>query len=400
MGSNPTPSAVKVYTLKLHEYQAKALLSKYGISVPRGREATTPQEAREIAQDLGGPCVVKAQVHAGGRGKAGGVRLVNTPAEAEQATAVMLGTRLITHQTALTGAPINQVLVEETLDVERELYLGIVIDGEAQAPIVIASRAGGMDIEEISTEHPDLILREAADPIIGFQAFQARRLVAGMGLPATVTGILSRQMICLYEAFVTNDCSIAEINPMVITEDERVIALDAKLILDDDALFRHQDILALRDWDQDEPLEAKAGKAGIAYVKLEGNVGCMVNGAGLAMGTMDTIKASGSQPANFLDVGGGASPDRVAQAMSIILADPMVDSILVNIFGGIARCDDIARGIIQATPEWRKDLPIIVRFLGTNMEDGNNILRNSGLNTHFVSELAEATQILNDLAKL
>jgi len=386
--------------MKTHEYQAKALLSKYGISVPRGGEAATPQEAREVAQRLGGPCVVKAQVHAGGRGKAGGVRLVATPEEAEQAATVMLGTRLVTHQTGPAGAPVNRVLVEETLDVERELYLGIVIDGVAQAPVVIASRAGGMDIEEISAEHPELILKEAADPVIGFQAFQGRRLVAGMGLPASVAGPLSQQMIRLYEAFVDNDCSLVEINPMVITKDEHVVALDAKLILDDDALFRHQDISALRDWDQDEPLEAKAGQAGIAYVKLDGNVGCMVNGAGLAMGTMDTIKASGSQPANFLDVGGGANPDRVAQAMNIILDDPMVESVLVNIFGGIARCDDIARGIVQAVPDWRKDLPIIVRFLGTNMEEGNDILRNSGLNTHFVSELAEATQVLKDLAKL
>jgi len=383
--------------MKLHEYQAKAIFSEYGIVVPQGGVAATPQEARDVAQRLAGPCVVKAQVHAGGRGKAGGIRLVATPEEAKQAAAAMLGSRLVTAQTGPAGAPVNQVLIEETLDVEQELYLGIVIDGGAQAPVVIASRAGGMAIEEIAAEHPELILKEVVDPVVGLRAFQGRRLAAGMGLPASIGNSLAQQMIRLYEAFMAKDCSLAEINPLVITKDDRVVALDAKLNLDDDALFRHPDMAAMRDWSQEEPLEAQAGQAGIAYVKLDGDVACLVNGAGLAMATMDTIKAGGYQPANFLDVGGGANPDRVAQAMAIVLEDPQAVRILVNVFGGIARCDDIARGIVQAMPEARKGIPIVVRLLGTNLEEGKRILQESGLNTYFVDELTEAIGVLKGL---
>lgn len=384
--------------MKLHEYQAKALFSKYGMVVPRGGVAATPQEARDVAQGLAGPCVVKAQVHAGGRGKAGGIRLVATPREAERAAAAMLGTRLVTAQTGPAGAPVSQVLVEETLEVERELYLGIVVDGGAQAPVVLASRAGGMEIEEIAAEHPELILREVANPIVGLRAFQGRRLAIGMGLPVSMVNTLAQQVMRLYEAFMANDCSLAEINPLVITKDERIVALDAKLSLDDDALFRHPDLAALRDWSQDEPLEAKAGQAGISYVKLDGDMACLVNGAGLAMATMDIAKAGGHDPANFLDVGGGADPDRVAQAMAIVLEDPQVARILVNVFGGIARCDDIARGIVKAVPEERKGIPIVVRFLGTNLEEGKRILQESGLNTYFVDRLSEATEVLKRLA--
>ena len=384
--------------MKLHEYQAKALFSEYGVVVPNGGVAATAQEAHDVAQRLAGPCVVKAQVHAGGRGKAGGIRLVSTPAEAEQAAAAMLGSRLVTAQTGPEGAPVNQVLVEETLDVEQELYLSIVIDGGAQAPVVIASRMGGMEIEEVAAEHPELILREVVDPVVGLRAFQGRRLAAGIGLPAALANPFAQQVSRLYEMFIAKDCSMAEINPLVATKDGRIIALDAKLSLDDDGLFRQSDLAALRDWSQDDPLEARAGQERIAYVKLDGDVGCMVNGAGLAMATMDIIGASGLRPANFLDVGGGADPDRVAQTMGILLEDPKVTRILVNVFGGIARCDDIAHGIVQAIPEERKGIPIVVRFLGTNMEEGNRVLRESDLNTHFVSSLAEATVVLKGLA--
>ena len=386
------------WLMKLHEYQAKALFSEYGVVVPNGGVAATPPEAHDVAQRLAGPCVVKAQVHAGGRGKAGGIRLVSTPEEAEQAAAAMLGSHLVTAQTGPEGAPVNQVLVEETLEVEQELYLSIVIDGGAQAPVVIASQAGGMEIEEVAAEHPELILREVVDPIVGLRAFQGRRLAAGMGLPAALANPFAQQVARLYEMFVARDCSMAEINPLVTTKDGRIIALDAKLSLDDDGLFRQSALAALRDWSQDDPLEAKAGQERIAYVKLDGDVGCMVNGAGLAMATMDIIGAAGLQPANFLDVGGGADPDRVAQTMGILLEDPKVTRILVNVFGGIARCDDIAQGIVQAIPEERKGIPIVVRFLGTNMEEGNRVLRESDLNAHFVSSLAEATVVLKALA--
>ena len=386
--------------MKLHEYQAKALLAEHGVAVPRSGVAATPDQAQEVAKGLGGPCVVKAQVHAGGRGKAGGVRLVATPAEAKQVAASLLGSRLVTAQTGPGGAPVNQVLVEETLEIDKELYLAILIDGGAQALVVIASSAGGMDIEEVASKSPELILQEVIDPVIGLQAFQGRRLAAGIGLPASVAGPFAQQMVRLYQAFLANDCSMAEINPLVITKDGQVIALDAKMTLDDDALFRHAEMTSLRDWSQDDPLEAKAGQERIAYVKLDGDVGCLVNGAGLAMATMDIISSAGFQPANFLDVGGGADPDRVAQTIGILMEDPKVKRVLVNVFGGIARCDDIARGIVKAIPEDRKGMPIVVRFLGTNLEEGKRILQESDLNTHFVSSLAEATEVLRGVAAL
>ncbi len=385
--------------MKLHEYQAKALISEYGVAVPKGSVAATPQEAREAAQRLGGACVVKAQVHAGGRGKAGGVRLVTTASEAEQVAAGLLGKRLVTIQTGPGGAPVHRVLVEETLDVERELYLGIVIDGSARAPVVIASKAGGMEIEEVAREHPELLLREVVDPVVGFRGFQGRRLAAGIGLPAAVANAFAQQATRLCQVFLAKDCSMVEINPLILTKDGRVIALDAKVSVDDDAMFRHPELAELRDWSQEDDLEAKAGQARISYVKLDGDVGCLVNGAGLAMATMDIIRAAGFHPANFLDVGGGADPDRVAETIGILLGDPKVKRILVNVFGGIARCDDIALGIIKAIPASQKRMPIVVRFLGTNMEEGKRILQQSDLNTHFVDSLAEATEVLRGLAK-
>ncbi|MBI4202384.1 MAG: ADP-forming succinate--CoA ligase subunit beta [Chloroflexi bacterium] len=383
--------------MKLHEYQSKALLAMYGLLVPHGGLAGTPAEARHVAERLAGPCVVKAQVYAGGRGKGGGIRVVHTPHEAETAAAAMLGTRLVTPQTGPQGLPVHHVLVEEALDIDRELYLGITIDSGTESVVVVASRAGGTDIETVAHDHPELILRQVVDPVVGFQAFQGRRLAIDMGLPASMARSLAGQMLALYNLFMAKDCSLAEINPLVVTTDDRVVALDAKLTIDDDALFRHEDLAALRDWDQFDPLEARAAKAGIAYVKLDGDVGCLVNGAGLAMATMDTIKAAGFSPANFLDVGGGADPQRVAMATDIILQDPSVKRILVNVFGGIARCDDIARGIVQAIPQERRALPMVVRLLGTNLEEGKAIFRASGLNVRFVNSLLEAIEALQAL---
>ncbi|MBI4311384.1 MAG: ADP-forming succinate--CoA ligase subunit beta [Chloroflexi bacterium] len=384
--------------MKLHEYQAKALLSMYGMLVPRGGLAATPAEARQVAERLGRPCVVKAQVYAGGRGKAGGIRMVQTPEEAEAAAASLLGTRLVTPQTGPGGAPVHRVLVEETLEIERELYLGVLIDGGVESVVVIASRAGGVNIETVAQEHPELVLRQVVDPVVGFQGFQGRRLAVDMGLPALMARSLARQMVAMYEVFIAKDCSLVEINPLVITKDGRPVVLDAKISVDDDALFRHEDLAALRDWDQLDPLEAKAGRAGIAYVKLDGDVGCLMNGAGMAMATMDAIKAAGLEPANFLDVGGAGDAERVAKAMSILLEDPSVKRVLVNIFGGIARCDDIARGIIQAVSPGQRNVPFVVRLLGTNLEEGKALFRASGLNVRFADTLLEAIEALKGAA--
>ncbi len=384
--------------MKLHEFQAKELLASYAIQVPQGGVASTPQQAKEVAERLGGPCVVKAQVHAGGRGKAGGIRLVASPQEAEQAAAALLGTRLVTFQTGPEGAPVNQVLVEETHEVEQELYIGMVIDGSAGGAVVIASRAGGMEIEEIAAESPELVLQVSLNPVIGLQPFQCRYLGRRMGLSAEVSGSLTRQLLPLYRMFTEKDCSMTEINPMIVTKDQRVVALDAKITIDDYALFRQKELAELRDLSQENPLEAKALQKGMAYVKLDGDVGCLVNGAGLAMATMDTVRAAGFEPANFLDVGGGADPERVAESVRLVLEDPNVKRILVNVFGGIARCDDIAKGIVQAIPQDRKAMPILVRFLGTNMEEGKQILQDSGLNVHPISDLREGVEVLKRMS--
>ena len=384
--------------MKLHEYQAKEFLASYGIQVPRGGDASTPQQAKEVAQRLGGTCVVKAQVHAGGRGKAGGVRIVSSPQEAEEVATALLGTRLVTLQTGPEGAPVNRVLVEETLEVEQEIYIGMVIDGSASAPMVIASRAGGMEIEEIAEESPDLLLQVAVNPVVGLQPFQCRYLGRRMGLDAKVTGALTRQLLPLYRMFMEKDCSMAEINPMIVTKDQQVVALDAKVTIDDNALFRQKELTELRDLSQENPLEAKALQQSIAYVKLDGDVGCLVNGAGLAMATMDTVRAAGFEPANFLDVGGGADPERVAESVRLVLEDPNVKRVLVNVFGGIARCDDIAKGIVMAIPQERKAMPIVLRFLGTNKEEGTRILQESGLNVHPISDLREGVEVLKRIA--
>jgi succinyl-CoA synthetase beta subunit len=384
--------------MKVHEYQAKAIFARCGIPIPKGGVASTPEEAAEIAENLGGQAVVKAQVHAGGRGKGGGIRLTGTPEEAREAAASLLGKSLVTPQTGPEGVPVEKLLVEEVADIAKELYLGLTMDRTLQRPVVIASESGGMDIEEVADREPEKIHREAADAMIGFQPFQGRRLSQALGLEPGLVRSASQIMVSLYEIFVENDCSLAEINPLVITRDNRLIALDAKLNFEDDALFRHAELGALRDPDQEDPFEAQAREHDISYVKLDGNVGCLVNGAGLAMATMDVIKSAGANPANFLDVGGGASEEKVARAFTIILSDPQVQRVLVNIFGGILRCDIAASGIVRACKEKGADLPILVRMLGTNVEDGKHILEQSGLDVTFADSLAEVAEIMKTAA--
>ncbi len=379
--------------MKIHEYQAKEIAAKYGIPVPKGGVASTPQEARKLAQELGGRVVVKAQVHAGGRGKAGGVKIANSPQEAEQIAASLLGRRLVTHQTGPAGVPVRRVLVEEAMQTKKELYLGIVIDSAAHMPVVMASESGGMEIEEVAATTPEKILMVHVDPATGFQPFQGRKLAYGMNLPEELVRPAVDLIGNLYKIFEAKDCSLAEINPLVITADNRLLALDAKLNFEDDAIFRHPEVPALRDTEQEEPLEVEASKYGIAYVKLDGCVGCMVNGAGLAMATMDVIEAMGSGLANFLDVGGGTSQEKVYNAFKLIMMDPNVKSVLLNFFGGILRCDVAANGIVQAVKErGGVAVPIIVRMLGTNAEEGKQILKESGIKVILADDLTEAAR--------
>ncbi|MDP2952499.1 MAG: ADP-forming succinate--CoA ligase subunit beta [Chloroflexota bacterium] len=377
--------------MKIHEYQAKKLMAEFGIPVPRGEVAATPQEARQAAARLGGKVVVKAQAYAGGRGKAGGIKVVDSPQEAERAARGMLGKRLVTHQTSPEGVPVSRVLVEEAAAVQQELYLSIMVDGAAAMPVVIASAAGGMEIEEVAAKSPEKILKAYIDPVVGFQPFQGRKLSYGMGLDAGLVRPAAELMGNLYRLFRAKDCSLAEINPLVVSGG-KLMALDAKLNFDDNALFRHKDIADLRDVEQEEPLETKATDAGISYVKLDGDVGCMVNGAGLAMATMDIIKQVGAMPANFLDVGGGASEEQVAQAFMLILSDPKVKRVLVNVFGGILRCDVAARGIVAAVKQAEVKVPVVVRMRGTNVEEGNQILARSGMNIIVAADLWDAAQ--------
>ena len=384
--------------MKVHEYQAKAVLSEFGIPVPRGRVASTPQEAREIAQELGGSAVIKAQVHAGGRGLAGGVKRGGSPQEAERAAQDILGHRLVTHQTGPQGIPVNLVLVEEAVQVSREYYLAVAIDSGARCPVVMASEAGGMEIEEVAATAPQRILRARVDVVVGLQPHQCRTLAFGMNLPGERVRPAAALMSSLYRLFEARDCSLAEINPLALTTDGRLLALDAKLNFDDDALFRHPEVQALRDTEQEDPLEVEASRFGISYDKLDGDVGCMVNGAGLAMATMDSISLAGATPANFLDVGGGASEEQVAQAFRLLLRDPQVKRILVNIFGGILRCDVAARGILAATRETAARVPIVVRMLGTNAEEGKELLARSDLGVTQVNDLTEAANEIKRVA--
>jgi succinyl-CoA synthetase beta subunit len=378
--------------MKIHEYQAKALLSKYGVAVPRGEVATTVAEAVEAGKRLGLPAVVKAQIHAGGRGKGGGVKLARTAEELEAAASSILGMTLVTHQTGPEGRLVKTLLIEEGLRIKQEFYLGIVLDRAASQLVFMASREGGMDIEEVAASHPEKILKEYIDPTVGMQAFQARNLAFGLGLAPELVGKATKFMLALYRAFNESDASLAEINPFLLTEDGELYALDAKFTFDDNAMYRHKDYAELRDLNEEEPLEIEASKFDLNYIKLDGTIGCMVNGAGLAMATMDIIKLAGAEPANFLDVGGGASQERVENAFRILLADPHVEAVLINIFGGIVRCDMVAQGVVEAAKKVGLQVPLVVRLEGTNVEKGREVLAHSGLDIIPAESMADAAE--------
>jgi succinyl-CoA synthetase beta subunit len=379
--------------MKIHEYQAKQILAKFGVTVPHGEVIDNPADARGVAEKLGrGAVVVKAQIHAGGRGKGGGVKLAQNPTEAEALAAQILGVTLVTHQTGPEGRVVKRVLIEEGLEVARELYLGIVIDRASGRPVFMASSEGGVEIEIVAAEHPEKILKEFIDPSVGFQAFQARKLAFGLGLQGKTVNEAVRLFLNLYRAFESTDASLVEINPFVITRDGRALALDAKMNFDDNALSRHPEIRDLRDLDEEDPLEVKASQYGLNYIRLDGNVGCMVNGAGLAMATMDIIQYAGSRPANFLDVGGGANEEQVRHGFEIILSDRNVRAVLINIFGGIMRCDIVANGVVGAAKTLGIKVPIVVRLKGTNVELGQRILQESGLNFQVANDMKEAAE--------
>ena len=366
--------------MKIHEYQGKALLKEYGVPVPRGIVVRTAEEAEAAARELGSDVVVvKAQIHAGGRGKGGGVKLAKSPEEAKQIASEMIGMQLVTHQTGPEGREVKTLLIEEGLPIDKEFYLGITLDRVTGRNTFMASSAGGMDIEKVAEETPELILKETIDPSVGMRPFQARKLAFGLGIPGDLVGQAAKFMLSLYEAYEKMDASIVEINPFLLTKDNRLIALDAKVNFDDNAMFRHKDYAELRDLNEEEPLEIEASKYDLNYIKLDGNIGCMVNGAGLAMATMDIIKLAGGEPANFLDVGGGASQERVEQAFKILLADENVKAVLINIFGGIVRCDMVAAGVVAAAKNLGVSIPIVARLEGTNVEAGREILANSGI---------------------
>ena len=366
--------------LKVHEYQAKALFAQYGIPVPRGKVASAPTEAGEIAAEIGRKVVIKAQVYAGGRGKAGGIKMVNGPEEAEKAARQLIGTRLVTHQTGAEGVPVSRVLVEEAGSVARELYLSVLVDGTSRLPVMMASEAGGMDIEEVAQSAPQKIFRSYVDPAIGFQPFQGRKLAYGMNMEGGQIGEATRLMTNLYRLFIDKDCSLAEINPLVVIAGGKLLALDAKLNFDDNALYRHKDIQELQDKEQEEPLEIQARDWGINnYVKMDGNIGCMVNGAGLAMAVNDLIQHCGGRAANFLDIGTLNNTERVVNSFKMFVADNRIKAVLVNIFGGMARVDVIAQGMVEAYQQMTIPFPVVVRLAGTNLEEGQRILAESGI---------------------
>ena len=377
--------------MKIHEFQAKKLLAEYGVPVPPGRVAATPEQAREAAQELGGPVVVKAQVHAGGRGKGGGIKTAATPEEAEQAASQILGMRLVTPQTDAEGKLVHRVLVEEQTAVERELYLSVLVDSASSRTTMIASAAGGVEIEQVAAEQPEAIHRVAIDPAVGFQPHEGRELAFALDLGGDLLRPAVGLMTALYRCFTEKDCSLVEINPLVVTGDGRLLALDAKITFDDNALFRREEIAAMRDTDEEDPLEVQAQELGISnYVKLDGNIGCVVNGAGLAMATMDSIKLAGGEPANFLDIGTVNDVSRVVNAFRILTADPSVKAGLLNIFGGMARVDIIAEGVVAAHREMDIRIPVVVRLAGTNVEEGERILGQSGLSVIRAVDLGEA----------
>jgi succinyl-CoA synthetase beta subunit len=384
--------------LKIHEYQAKGILSQYGVPIPAGEVARTPEEAEAAAKKIGGPVVVKAQIHAGGRGKGGGVKRAANVEEAAAIARNMLGMRLVTHQTGPEGRIVQRVLVEETLPIERELYLGIVLDRGQAKPVFMASAAGGMEIEEVAAANPAAILKELVEPG-GLKPFQARKLAFGIGVPATSINSAAAAMIALARAYEAIDASLAEINPFILTRDGKVYALDAKINLDDNALYRHKDLVELRDLNEEDPLEVEASRFGLNYIKLDGSVGCMVNGAGLAMATMDIIKHAGGSPANFLDVGGGANAEQIKNAFRILLSDKSVRAVLINIFGGILRCDTLATGVVAAAVELSIAVPVVVRMEGTNVELGRKILTDSGLNFTVAKGMRDAAEKVVGLAQ-
>ena len=385
--------------MKIHEYQAKGLLARYGVPVPRGEVAFSIEEAEAAAKKLGGSVVVKAQIHAGGRGKGGGVKLAKDAAEAVEVARKILGMTLVTHQTGPEGRVVQRLLIEETLPIGRELYLGVTLDRSRGKTVFMASSEGGMDIEEVAAKTPEKIIKEAIEPGIGLTPFQARKMAFGMGVPAASVSAAVQCMMQLAKAYEALDASLAEINPLVLTKDGRVVALDAKINIDDNAMFRHKDMAELRDLNEEDPLEVEASKFGLNYIKLDGNVACMVNGAGLAMATMDIIKYAGGSPANFLDVGGGANAEQVKNAFRILLSDKNVKAVLINIFGGILRCDTLATGVVSAARELNVQVPVVVRMEGTNVELGRKILAESGLNFTVADGMKDAAEKVVRLAQ-
>jgi succinyl-CoA synthetase beta subunit len=384
--------------MKIHEYQAKAILAQYNVPVPRGEVAFTVQEAQAAAERIGGSVVVKAQIHAGGRGKGGGVKVAKNAVEAAELSRRILGMTLITHQTGPEGRLVKRLLIEETLPIERELYLGIVLDRVQGKLVFMASAAGGMEIEEVAATTPELILKEAIDPGLGLQPYQARKLAFGIGIPAASANAAAAAMTALVKACLATDATLAEINPFILTKDGKVYALDAKMNFDDNALFRHKNLVDLRDINEEDPLEVEASKYGLNYIKLDGSVACMVNGAGLAMATMDIVKYAGGSPANFLDVGGGASAEQVKNAFRILLSDKNVKAVLINVFGGILRCDRLANGVVEAARELNITVPIVVRMEGTNVELGRKILLESGFNFTVGEDMRDAAEKVVKLA--
>jgi malate-CoA ligase subunit beta len=379
--------------MDIHEYQAKDILSGFGVEVPPGAIAYSPEQAAYRARELGGEkWVVKAQVHAGGRGKAGGVKLCSSDTEIQAACEEMFGRKLVTHQTGPEGKGIYRVYVEAGVPIDREIYLGFVLDRSSQRVMIVASGEGGMEIEDISAEKPDSIVRSTVEPAVGLQEFQAREIAFALGIDPALTAQMVRTLQGCYRAFTELDATMVEINPLVITGDNRILALDAKMTFDDNALFRHPQISEFRDKSQEDPRESRAADRGLSYVGLDGNIGCIVNGAGLAMATMDTIKLAGGEPANFLDIGGGATPERVAKAFRLVMSDDNVQAVLVNIFAGINRCDWVAEGVVQALKEVQIDVPVIVRLAGTNVEEGQKILAKSGLPIIRATTLMEAAE--------
>jgi succinyl-CoA synthetase beta subunit len=389
--------------LKIHEYQAKEILRRFGVATPRGRVTDSADEARGICEELGGRCVVKAQIHAGGRGKGGGVKLARSADEARDAAAKILGMQLVTPQTGAAGQKVLKVLVEELSDIDRELYLAVLLDRGLGKPIVMASAAGGMDIEEVAEKHPEQITKVAVDPFLGLLPFQARQVARGLGLKGDAAAKAAKLVGSLFRAYLETDASLAEINPLIVTKSGEVVALDAKMNFDDNALFRHADIVAMRDLAEEDPYEVEASKFNLNFIKLDGSIGCMVNGAGLAMGTMDIIKLYGAEPANFLDVGGSASQDAVKNAFRIIISDPSVKAVLINIFGGIARTDRIANGVVGAIQELggkdKVKTPVVVRLEGTNVEQGRAILREAPFDFIVAENMADAAEKVVAAAK-